>query len=150
MGRKQFLAQRLIELARILRQTDVILLVDSLQLGVETTDDHILETVCLNLGPVLDLVRGYILDIARHIVRGKGIGTLRADGRHQLVVLIRDKVLSSHLTDAVDAAIGLTALLRVCQLAILLVTLLDVGQQWSLLCRVSHAELSRSLEHDML
>ena len=63
-------------LTEIARQTDVVLLIDSLQLGMETADDHVLETVCLNLGPVFYLVRRNILDIAGNVIRGVGIGTL--------------------------------------------------------------------------
>ena len=57
-----------IELVAIIRQTDVILLIDSLQLRMETTNGHIHEAVGLNLCPVINLVRGDILHVAGHIV----------------------------------------------------------------------------------
>ena len=150
MSRTEFASHGLIELSHILRQSDVILLVDGLQLSMETTDDHILETVGLNLGPVLHLIRGNVFCIARHVIRRIGIGAFRTNGCHQFVVLIRDEILSSHLTDAVNTPIGDTTFLRVGQFTVLLVALFNVSQQWSLLRRVSHTELARPLEHDML
>ena len=96
---------------------------------MEPTDDHMLETVALDLRPVLDLVGGDILGIAGYIIRGEGVCTLRTDSRHQFVVLIGDKVLGSHLTHRVDLVIRLFTLIRVCQQTITLITVLDVFQQ---------------------
>ena len=96
---------------------------------MEPTDDHMLETVALDLRPVLDLVGGDILGIAGHIIRGKGVRALRTNGRHQFVILIGDKVLGSHLTHRVDLVIRLLALLRVCQQPVTLIAVLDVLQQ---------------------
>ena len=117
---------------------------------MKTTNDHVLETVGLNLRPVLNLVRGNVLGIAGHVVRGVGVGTLGTDGSHQFVVLIGDEVLGSHLADAVDARIGHSTLLGVGQLAILFIALLNVSQQRSLLRRVRHAKLTCTLKHQML
>ena len=64
----EHLADGVEEFALVARQSDVILFVDSLQLGMEATDHHILETICLDLRPVLDLVRWDILRIAGHII----------------------------------------------------------------------------------
>ena len=97
MVRPEHLRDGVEQLALVLRQTDVILLVHSLQLGVEATDHHVLEPVTLDLGPVLDLVRGDILRITGHIVRGIGIRSLSTDGSHQLVILIGNEILGSHL-----------------------------------------------------
>ncbi len=47
---------------------DVLLLVYSLQLGVETADHHVLESVALYLSPVLYLVVRDVLYIAGHII----------------------------------------------------------------------------------
>ena len=137
-------------LTEIARQTDVVLLIDSLQLGMETADDHILETVCLNLGPVFYLVRRNVLDIAGNVIRGVGIGTLGTNSRHQLVVFVRDKVFGSQLRHRVNLVVGLTALGRICQRAILLITSLNIGQQGGFGLGVGNTELVGTLEHQML
>ena len=102
---------------------------------METADDHILEAFALNFGPVLNLIAGNILYIARHVEAGIGVGTLGTNGRHQLVVLVGDKVLGSQLADTVYLVIGLTALGRIGQCAILFVAGLDISQSGGL-CRV--------------
>ena len=150
MGRSQQLTHGSIELATVGCQTDVILLVHGLQLGMETTDDHVLETVTLDLRPVLNLVRGDILRIAGHIVRGVGIRTLCTNGCHQLVVLIGDEVLRSNLTHRVNLMIGLLTGLGVGQLPISLVTLLNFSEQGGLCLWVVRTKLLRTLEHQVL
>ena len=97
MVRPQHLAQRSKQFTAVTCQSDVVLLIHSLQLSVETANHHILETVGLNLGPVINLVRWDILGIAIHFIRCIGIGTLSTNSSHQFVVLIRNKVLGSHL-----------------------------------------------------
>ena len=64
------------EFVDIFRQTDIVLLIDSLQFCVETTNHHIHEAVALYLRPVLHLVRGNVLHITGDIVRRIGIGAL--------------------------------------------------------------------------
>ena len=64
---------------------------------METTDDHILETVALDLCPILNLVRRDVLRITGDIVRGKSVSTLGTDGCHQFVVLVGDEVLGCEL-----------------------------------------------------
>ena len=95
--RGEFLAQGTPYLVTIVRQVHVILLIHGLQLGVETTNHHVLETVGLNLGPVFYLVRRNILRIAGDVVRGEGIGTLGTDSSHQFVVLIGNEILGGNL-----------------------------------------------------
>ena len=80
--------KRLPYLARIARERHVFLLVDGLQLGVEAADDGVAEAVGLNLRPVLNLVRGDVLDVDGHVLRRVGVGARGADGGHQLVVLV--------------------------------------------------------------
>ena len=53
----------------ISRERHVVLLIYGLQLGVEAADNGILETLALDLGPVLDLVRGYVLGVDRLVER---------------------------------------------------------------------------------
>ena len=150
MSRRQLLAQRTPYLVAIIGEVDVILLVNGLQLSVETTDNHILETVGLHLGPVLNLVRRDILRIARHIVGGKGIGALSTNGSHQLVVLVGDEVLGSYLRHTVNLMVGLLTLCRVGQLAISFVALLNLVEQRLLGSRIGSTELLGALEHQVL
>ena len=117
---------------------------------MEPTDDHMLETVTLDLRPVLDLVGGDILGIAGHIIRGKGVRALSPDGSHQLVVLIGDEILGSHLTHRVDLVIRLLALIRVCQQTIPLIAVFDVLQQRRLSLRIGRTEMRRTLKHQVL
>ena len=137
-------------LAEVTGQTDVVLLVDSLQLGMEATDNHVLKTVCLDLCPVLYLIGRNVLDIACNIVRGVSIGSLSTDGRHQLVVLVGDEVLGSQLTDAVNLMVSLATLFRIRQCAILLITSLDIGQQRSLGSSIGDTKLISTLKHQVL
>ena len=149
MGGEQHGADALPELARVLSDTDVVLLVDSFQLGVESADDHILETVGLDLSPVGDFVRGDVLHIARHVVRCVGIRSLCSDGRHQLVVLIGDEVLGGQLADGVDLVILLPTQFRVGDEAILLVACLDIVQQRGFGLGVGDTKLISALEHQV-
>ena len=117
---------------------------------METTNNHILESVALDLCPVLDFVRGDILSIACHIVRGIRVSTLGTDGCHQLVILIGDEVLRSQLTYRVDLMISLLTLLRISHQAIFLITLLYLVEQRSLSLRVIRAKQLRTLKHQVL
>ena len=139
----------IIHLLAVVGQMDVVLLIDGLQLSVESTDGHILKAVGLYLQPVVHLVGGNVLGVARHVEPGVGIGALSTDGRHHLVILVRDEVLGGLLRHAVNRAIGLAALSRVGQLAIILVALLNVIQQGCFGLGVSDTELVSTLEHQM-
>ena len=77
-------------LAGVIGQGHVLLLIYGLQLGVESAYGGVLETVCLNLCPVFNLVAGDVLGIAGYIVAGVGICSVGSDGRHQLVVFVGD------------------------------------------------------------
>ena len=84
-------------LTMVVGQTDVILLIDGLQLSVESANHHVLKAFALNLCPVLNLVAGNVFHITSYIETGIGIGTLSTNSRHQLVVLIGNEVLGSQL-----------------------------------------------------
>ena len=150
MRGEEFGIQRIDHLVGIVGQVDVVLLIDSLQFGMEATDHHVTEAVGLNLGPVVHLIRGDVLHIACHIVRREGVGALRANGSHEFVVLVGDVILRSQLTDGVDLMVGLTAFLGVGQQAVGLIALLYLVQIGCLGDRVAHAELIRTLEHQVL
>ena len=149
MGRPEHLADGGKELTLVAAQSDIILLIDSLQLGVETTYHHVLESVGLDLCPVLNLVRRDILRIAGHVVRRVGVRPFCTDGSHQLVVLIGDEVLGCHLRHRVDLVVSLLTRIRIRQLAIGLIALFDLCEQRGLCLRVVRAELLRTLEHQV-
>ncbi len=149
MGREEHLGHRLPQFALVLGDADVVFFVDGLQLGVETADDHVLEPFALDLCPVLHFVRGNILGVAGHVVRCVGVGALSTDGRHELVVLVRDEILRGNLRDAVDFVVFLAAKLRVADEPIFLVSTLDVVQIRLFGSRIGDAELVGSLEHQV-
>ena len=66
----------------VLVEVHVVFLIYGLELGVETPDDHVLETVGLHFRPVLYLVRGDVLGVAGHVVGGESVGTPGTDDCH--------------------------------------------------------------------
>ena len=117
---------------------------------METTDDHVLEPVALNLRPVLHLVGGDILGVAGDVVRRVGIRSLGTDGCHQLVVLIGNEVLGCQLAHGVNLVVGLAACLGVGQLTVGLVALLYLGKQGGLSLGIVRSVLLCALEHEVL
>ena len=150
MGRGEKLPEGSKLLVVVASHRDVLLLVYSLQLGMETADHHVLESVALYLCPVLNLVVRDVLHIAGHVVGSIGVGALASDARHQLVVLVRDVVLGCQLRNRVDFVISLLALCRVGQLAVALISACDFVEIRLLLGVVDGAELLGSLEHQVL
>ena len=150
MGRGEKLPESSKLLGVVASHRDVLLLVYSLQLGMETADYHVLESVALYLSPILYLVVRDVLYIAGHIVGSIGVGALASDARHQLVVLVRDVVLGCQLRNRVDFVISLLALRRVGQLAVALISASDFVEIRLLLGVVGGAELLGSLKHQVL
>ena len=150
MGGEHLSIEGLPKLIGIAGQTDIVLLVDSLQFGMESTNHHILEAVGLDLRPVFHLVGRDILHITSHIVRGIGIRTFRADGGHELIVFVGNVIAGGQLTHAVNLVVGLTACLGVGQFAILLVAACDIVKIRLLSSRVGGTEQLGALEHQML
>ena len=148
--RRQLLTHRTPYLVTIIGQIHVILLIDSLQLRMETANHHVLETVSLYLCPVLHLVRRDVLGIAGDIVRRESIGTLCTDGSHQLVVLVGNEVLGSHLRNRVYLVVGLLTSLRVSQLAVGLVALFYLVKERSLSYCIIGSKLLRAFKHQVL
>ena len=127
----------------------VTFFVHGLQFGVESTDHQVLETVCLNLRPVLNLVARNVFHVASHIVAGIGIGTTGTDSGHQLVVFIRDEVSGSFVRKAVDNVIDGLAFGLICRLAIDFELCLD-GIEKRLFGFVVHGSvLLCTLEHEV-
>ena len=60
--------QSLPDLAAVLCKGHVLLLIYGLKFGVEASENRMLEPVCLNPGPVLNLVGRNVLDIGCHIL----------------------------------------------------------------------------------
>ena len=125
---EEFFVHRLPNLAVVLRHTDVLLFIHSFQFGVEATNHHVLETVGLDACPVFHLVGRDVLRITSHVVRRVGIRALCTDGRHQLVILIRDEILCGKLAHTVNLMVSFLACHGVGQLSISLETLLDLVQ----------------------
>ena len=150
MGRPEHLADGGKELTLVAAQSDIILLIDSLQLGVETTYHHVLESVGLDLCPVLNLVRRDILRITGHVVRGVGVRPFCTDGCHQLVILIGNEILGCHLRDRVDLVVSLLTRIRIRQLAISLIALFNLCEQRGLSLGVIRTKLFRALKHQVL
>ncbi len=90
-------AQRIPFLIVVAGQSDVVLLIDSLQLGVESADNHVLEAVTLYLSPCVNLIGRDVLHITGDIIGSVSVATLRANGRHELVILIGDVILGCEL-----------------------------------------------------
>ena len=147
---EQRAVHRLIDLATVLRERHILLLVDGFKLGVETTNHNILEAVSLDFEPILDLIRGNVLDIHGHIVTRVGVGTLRTDGCHQLVVLVGNSQLRRLVADRVNALVDRLALSLVLGLAIDLEQLLNLVEHRLLGRIVLSTELLRTLEHQVL
>ena len=148
--REEHGAQGFPNLAAVLGDADVVFFIHGFQFGVEPTDDHVLETVGLDLGPVLDFIRRDVLSVAGHVVGGVGVGAFSADGRHELVVLVGDEILGGQLAHRVDFVIGHAAFLGVGEGAVFLITRLDVVQERLLGGRVGGAELVGALKHQVL
>ena len=148
--RGEHLTQCTEHLVVVVSEVDVILLIDGLQLGVETTNHHVLEAVALNLSPVLDLVGGDVLRVASNIVGGEGIGSTGTDGSHQFVVLVGNKVLGSHLRDTIHLVVGLLAGSRIGQLTIGLVALFYLLKQRSLGIDIVCTKRLSTFKHQVL
>ena len=97
MGRSEEVPESSNFLGGIACHGDVLLLVHSLQLCMEATDDHVLKAVALHLGPVFYLIVWDVLHVAGDIIAGIGVCSLATDARHELVVLVGDVVFGSQL-----------------------------------------------------
>ena len=98
---------------------------------MEAANDHVLEAVALYACPVFDLVRGDVLHIAGHVVRGVGVGALGTYRRHELVILVGYVILCRDLRHAVYLVVEPLALGGVGHLAVGLVAafnVVEVGQ----------------------
>ena len=117
---------------------------------MESAYNHILEAVALYACPVFKLVGRYVLHIARNVVAGVGVGAVGSDGRHKLVVLVRDEVACCYLRYRVDFVVQLAAHGRVGYGAVVLVAALYVVEIWLLLGIVGGSEAACALKHKML
>ena len=135
---------------RIIGQPLVVFFVDSFQLGVETADDHVLEAVGLDLGPVLDLVGRDVFLVAGYIAGREGIGPFGSDQGHHLVIFIGDGQFRGFVTDGVDPVVGGGAFGRVRLGPVNIIQGLDLVQH-GLFCRVvGRSDEFGTFEHDVL
>ena len=79
------LLENLVEIAS---KINIVFLVNGLKLGMESSDNQILESIRLNLSPVIYLVAWNILNVASNILACIGIASNRTNLSHQLVVLV--------------------------------------------------------------
>ena len=150
MGGEELLVECSPLLATVTGQSDVVLLVHGFKFGVEAADDHVLEPVALYLRPVVYLVVWNVFHVACHIVGSVGVGTLGSDTGHEFVILIGDVVAGGQLRNGVYLVVGLFALGRVGELAILLVARLYFVEERLFGGVVGGAELLRALKHQVL
>ena len=148
--REQGLVQSLPEFAVVLGEGHVLLLIDGLELRVETADHDIAEAVRLDTGPVVNLVGRDVLRVDGLVGRSPGIGAVGADDGHELVVLVRDGQFRRLIAYGVDLAINRRALCLVLRPAISLEQRLDAVKHRLLGSIVRSSELLRALEHQVL
>ena len=134
----------------ILRKAHVLLLIDSLQLGVEAADHRVDEPVSLDLRPILYLVGGNILLIDSHVGGREGVGSGRSDDGHQFIIFIGDGDLRGLIADRVDHMVEGDPLLRICLGPIFLEKAPDLVEHRLLRLIVRGSETLRTLEHQVL
>ena len=116
---------------------------------MESADDQILKTVCLNLRPVFNLVAWDVFHIASHIITGIGIGSFGTDSAHQLVVFIRNEISGCFVRKAVYHPINGLAFSLIGSLTIHFELLFD-GIEKRFFGFVVHGSiLFRTLEHEV-
>ena len=150
MVRPEFCAESREEFALVVGKSDVVFLVNSLQLGVESANHHVLETVGLDLCPVFYFVAGDVFGIASHVVAGICVGSFGTDGGHQLVVFVGNEILGGELRDAVNLMVFLFAQCGVGDQAVLLVAFFNLVEQRCFGLWIVRAEEFCAFEHQML
>ena len=118
--------------------------------SVETANHYVLKAVSLDFEPILNLIRGDVLNVHGHIVTRVSVGALRADRCHQLVVLVGNSQLRRLVADRVDTLVESLALSLVLGLAIDLEELLDLIEHRFLGSVILRTERLRTLEHQVL
>ena len=143
--------QRLVLLPAVGIKAAVFLLVHRLQLGVEQARHHLAHPLGLDGGPLLELVAGNVFLVYRFLVRGVGVGALRADGAHHLVVLVGHGIFSGHARDGVNLVVGALAGRGVVALAAVhFVKRLNLVQLHFFPSPVLRSQLRGALEHHVL
>ena len=137
-------------LLRVRDHGGVLLLINCLELRVETTEDAVHEAVGLYLCPVLYLVGGDFLNVAGDVVGCVGVGALGADDGHQLVVLVGDCNLGGLVADGVDFLVEGFALCGVSEGAVYLEERVYLLQEGLFSLVVLGAETLGALEHHVL
>ena len=131
-------------------KSHVVLLVNRFEFGMKTTNHCILESLRLNLCPILNLVRWDILHIVCFVIRGPSVCAVSTYRLHQLVVLVRNGILRCLLRYAVNLCIYSLAFRLVSGCTIDLEQTLNLIKQRLLSLVVLSSELVSTLEHQML
>ena len=137
-------------LPAIFCQRHVLLLIHCFQFCMETADDCILETVRLDLRPNLHFVGRNIFHIHCLVKTCISICPIRSNGRHQLVVLVRNGILGSFIRNAVNLMIQCFAGSLIRHLTIFLKQIFNLIQKRLFLFIVSRSKMIRSFKHQML
>ena len=142
--------ERIVHLVEVVGEVHVVFLIDGLELGVESSDDHIAEALCLHLGPRFQGMAWDVLLIAGDIGTRIGIGACGAYSCHHLVVFVGNGKLAGFVAEAVYAGIDGAAPVLVGNAAIHLILRLDTVEQRLLPGVVERSEARGTLEHEVL
>ena len=150
MMREEGLVDGAPDLAAVLGEGHILLLVNGFQLGVEAPEHRMSEAVRLNAGPVIYLVGRYVLGVNGLVLGSPGIRSLCTYDGHKLVVLVRDGNEGGGVAQGVDPVIDGLAGSGVLSNAILLKEGFYLIEKRFLGGIVGGSEAFRSLEHKML
>ena len=134
----------------IVCKAHIVFFIHSFKLGMKASNDHISKTFGLYFGPIVHLVRRYILHIACNIRTRKGIRAFRTDSCHELIVFVRYVITGRQLRDTVYFVIGFPALCRVFQQAILLISAGNILQIRRLFNQIRRAKAHCAFKHKVL
>ena len=107
------------------------------------------ESVSLDSGPVLYLVRGDVLLVDSHVAGGKSIGAGSSNDGHQFVIFIGYGNLGSLIADRVDLVVQCHPLCRIRFDPIDLEEVTNLVKHWLLSFIVRGSEMLCTLEHQV-
>ena len=125
----------------------IVFLIHTLQLRMEPSQHHVLETVALHAGPVFHLIGRNVLHIHRLVVAGIGIGAVAADVRHHLVIFVGDEIGACKIADAVNLLVDGRTRCIVLSDTIGLIEIAYLIQQDFFLLVVGGAQVGTALKH---
>ena len=127
----------------------ILFFIHSLKLRMETTDYIVFETVCLYLGPVVNLVGRDIFHIDRLVKTGIRICSGCTDSRHQFIIFVWNCQLRSLIGNTVDLMINSLAFCLIGSLTIHFKKLFDLIEHRFFLFVILRAELLSPFKHQV-